>query len=62
MANIGLVDSEIGSADLKTVEGNTCINLKPQHDEFAESNERSILRLAQGQLLNNGRLKTEQAA
>lgn len=54
VSNIGHFDNEIDMAGLKKVEGMRRVNIKPQYDEFALPNGRSILVLAEGRLMNLG--------
>jgi adenosylhomocysteinase len=54
VGNIGHFDNEIDIAGLKKLKGATCINIKPQVDEWKFSSGRSIIMLAEGRLLNLG--------
>jgi len=54
VGNIGHFDNEIDMAGLKKVKGSTCVNIKPQVDEWKLPNGKSIIMLAEGRLLNLG--------
>jgi adenosylhomocysteinase len=54
IGNIGHFDNEIDMAGLKKTPGTTCVNIKPQVDEWKLPNGKSIIMLAEGRLLNLG--------
>ncbi|MBL8991095.1 MAG: adenosylhomocysteinase, partial [Phycisphaerae bacterium] len=57
VANIGHFDNEIDMAGLQKAKDVTRVNIKPQYDEFVfgkGKNEKSILVLAEGRLMNLG--------
>ena len=54
VCNIGHFDNEIDMAGLKKTPGTTCVNIKPQVDEWKLPNGKSIIMLAEGRLLNLG--------
>jgi len=54
VGNIGHFDNEIDMAGLKKVKGSTCVNIKPQVDEWKLPNGKSIIMLAEGRLLSLG--------
>jgi adenosylhomocysteinase len=54
VGNIGHFDNEIDMAGLKKISGVKRVNIKPQVDEWVFSDDRSIIILAEGRLLNLG--------
>jgi adenosylhomocysteinase len=54
VGNIGHFDNEIDMAALKSAEGVTQRNIKPQYDEFTFPDGHGVLILAEGRLLNLG--------
>jgi adenosylhomocysteinase len=54
VGNIGHFDNEIDMAGLGRIEGIRRINIKPQVDEWVFPDERTIIVLSEGRLLNLG--------
>jgi adenosylhomocysteinase len=54
IGNIGHFDNEIDMVGLRKTPGTTCVNIKPQVDEWKLPNGKSIIMLAEGRLLNLG--------
>ncbi len=54
VANVGHFDNEIDMAGLESLEGATSIEIKPQVHEWQMPNDRSVIVLSEGRLMNLG--------